>query len=174
LVISVVAESHVTGEESDETLYKMRCKAFVLEKAEKGPAAWHERGTGTLKLNRLPSGRVRVVMRVEGVHRLVLNSLLFPEMAVRRMNERGVSVACFTDDPKPVAATYLLRVARREDADELVAALEKHKNDAQAVAAAAAASPAKPAAETAPPAETAPAAAAEPTAPPAAKTESAE
>lgn len=117
-----MAEEHKTGEEEDEVLFRKKAKLFQLDKGE---GAWKERGAGSLHINRMKDQRLRIVMRVDGVHRLVLNSLLFPDMQVKRLNDRSLQIACFTEDVQPVV--YLLRVDRREDGTELLAALERYK-----------------------------------------------
>ncbi|KAK8847631.1 hypothetical protein IAR55_005490 [Kwoniella newhampshirensis] len=64
-----------TGEEDEETVYQTRAKLYVSDKE----AGWKERGVGILKLNvRRGDGLgARLVMRADGVFRLLLNSKLY-------------------------------------------------------------------------------------------------
>eukprot|EP00698_Gefionella_okellyi_P006344 TRINITY_DN15713_c0_g1_i1.p1 TRINITY_DN15713_c0_g1~~TRINITY_DN15713_c0_g1_i1.p1 ORF type:complete len:374 (+),score=86.98 TRINITY_DN15713_c0_g1_i1:87-1208(+) len=121
-----MSEEHTTGEEKEEHLYRKKARVYVLEKATgNAPAGWRERGTGTLHINRMEDKRrIRAVMRIDGVHRLVLNTVLFPDMALRRMDDRKIQMSCFQDG---LPVSVLLRVERREDGDELLAALTKYK-----------------------------------------------
>lgn len=84
-----------TGEEDEKTIFNARAKLYHFEKE------WKERGTGVLKVNiryeanstadaeaDLEAGaakaerRARVIMRADGVHRVILNSPVFKEMQV--------------------------------------------------------------------------------------------
>jgi Ran-binding protein 3 len=73
-----------TGEEAEETMFSCRAKLFHFEKE------WKERGVGTVKLNihyavkedpaEAPEQRARLIMRTDGVHRVVLNTPVFKGM----------------------------------------------------------------------------------------------
>ncbi|WWD21719.1 hypothetical protein CI109_106206 [Kwoniella shandongensis] len=64
-----------TGEEDEETVYQTRAKLYISDK----DAGWKERGVGILKLNvrRSDGLGARLVMRADGVFRLLLNSKLY-------------------------------------------------------------------------------------------------
>ncbi|WVR04829.1 hypothetical protein IAU60_001841 [Kwoniella sp. DSM 27419] len=66
-----------TGEEDEETVSQTRSKLYVSENG-----AWKERGVGLLKLNvrRKDRGGARLVMRADGVLRLMLNAKLHSSM----------------------------------------------------------------------------------------------
>lgn len=93
-----------TGEEEEDTIFNCRAKLFHFEEKQ-----WKERGVGSLKINvryepikTTPAGedkngddsrdieagieamerRARVLMRTDGVHRVILNSPVFKEMNV--------------------------------------------------------------------------------------------
>ena len=68
----------VTGEEDEKVLFKARTKLYRFVEKQ-----WKERGLGELKIlhNEL-TGRVRIVMRREQVHKVCANHALTPEMTV--------------------------------------------------------------------------------------------
>ena len=107
-----------TGEEEEETMFSCRAKLFHFEKE------WKERGVGTIKLNvhypikedpeEIPEQRARLIMRTDGVHRVVLNTPVFKGMRFgtpdgkeptgKTLNLTGV------ENGKP--ALFLLKVSR--------------------------------------------------------------
>jgi hypothetical protein len=74
-----------TGEEAEETVFSCRAKLYHFEGKE-----WKERGVGTFKINTAwaPSSeessdrKSRLIMRTDGVHRVVLNTPIFRGMKV--------------------------------------------------------------------------------------------
>lgn len=74
-----------TGEEAEETVFSCRAKLYHFEGKE-----WKERGVGTFKVNTAwaPSSeeslerKSRLIMRTDGVHRVVLNTPIFKGMKV--------------------------------------------------------------------------------------------
>lgn len=62
----------------------MSCKAslYYFDRSSAKPG-WRERGTGTLRLNTLPGGNSRLVMRQAGNFRLLLNAWLYPEIKLK-------------------------------------------------------------------------------------------
>ena len=74
-----------TGEETEETVFSCRAKLYHFEGKE-----WKERGVGTFKINTAwaPSSeesqdrKSRLIMRTDGVHRVVLNTPIFKGMKV--------------------------------------------------------------------------------------------
>ncbi|KAI9800840.1 MAG: hypothetical protein M1825_003623 [Sarcosagium campestre] len=136
-----------TGEEGEETVFAGRSKLYFFHKGEK---AWKERGTGTLKLNvPLPDyddedleagledrkeqrGRVpRLLMRAEGVYRVVLNVPIFREMQVGDADGRlpsGKTVLMTAmEDGSPV--TFQVRFGSHATAVELCNTVEDIKLD---------------------------------------------
>ncbi|RSH92418.1 hypothetical protein EHS25_008833 [Saitozyma podzolica] len=71
-------ETVPTGEEEEETVYATRVKLYIMQ----SDGGWRERGVGALKLNvrRSDGLGARLVMRAEGVLRLVLNVSLYVGM----------------------------------------------------------------------------------------------
>ncbi len=60
-------------------MYQTRAKLFMME----GEGAWKERGVGLLKLNRRrdDGSGARLVMRADGVLRVILNTALYVGMS---------------------------------------------------------------------------------------------
>lgn len=73
---NIQAIEHNTGEEDDMTLFQTRAKLYTQDES----FAYKERGTGLLKVNvrRRDGEGARIVMRAEGVLRLLLNMPLYP------------------------------------------------------------------------------------------------
>lgn len=72
----IVEVAHNTGEEDDLTIFQTRAKLYTQDET----FAYKERGTGLLKVNvrRSDGEGARIVMRAEGVLRLILNMSLYP------------------------------------------------------------------------------------------------
>ena len=74
-----------TGEESEETVFSCRAKLYHFE-----DKVWKERGAGIFKINTAwaPSSeesierKSRLIMRTDGVHKVVLNTPVFKGMKV--------------------------------------------------------------------------------------------
>lgn len=60
-------------------MYQTRAKLFMME----GEGAWKERGVGLLKLNRRrdDGSAARIVMRADGVLRVIMNTALYVGMS---------------------------------------------------------------------------------------------
>ena len=76
-----------TGEEGETRIFAVDpCKLYEMD-----GGAWKERGTGDLRLNRNSSDASRLVMRVKGSLRVVLNARLWPGMKATKMTEKSAS-----------------------------------------------------------------------------------
>ncbi|KAE8231624.1 hypothetical protein CF326_g3359 [Tilletia indica] len=126
--------SGTTGEEAERTIFSARGRLFEMEA---GSQNWKERGTGTIKCN-VPNeargglfgaGRgaaepgvgkarspPRLVMRTEGVLRLILNVILFPGMSVELAQEKFVRFIAFEDGN---LVHFAVRMAQPKVAEEL-------------------------------------------------------
>jgi len=126
----------VTGEEDETTLYSVRAKLYAMNEGK-----WQERGVGQLKLNQTRDGKCRLLMRDQGGKHLRLNATVFPEMKVDKSGDKSVQFVAIgnggSDAPASTGAgsapakaftTYAARVARKEEAEELIAAIQKHKS----------------------------------------------
>lgn len=73
-----------TGEEGEDTVFSARAKLFAFtSEEENGKKDWHERGAGILKVNVSTVGettKVRLLMRADGSHRVVLNSPIHKDL----------------------------------------------------------------------------------------------
>jgi len=100
----------VTGEEQEETLYTARAKLYVLDATTN---IWKERSVGNVRLNQEIHGtKVRIVMRSEAVHNLLLNVPLFPEMHITLAQDKFIRFAAVetasneeTKEPKKQTST---------------------------------------------------------------------
>ena len=96
-------------------------------------------GIGNLKIN-VPnsdasdkSGRPRVIMRRQKTFQLCLNSYLFANMVCDRAGPKdirftGTKMGEDASDDKGALATFLVRVKEEDAAQELIEAINKHKN----------------------------------------------
>jgi len=120
----------ITGEEEEVVVYSVRAKLFTSNK-EVENGAWKERGVGLFKINignadpnvtgNTSTNKARLVMRAEGAKRLMLNVGLFSSMSVDRAADKQVK---FIASEKPgTFTTFLVRVARKDQCDELLEAL---------------------------------------------------
>eukprot|EP01112_Ceratiomyxa_fruticulosa_P013051 TRINITY_DN364_c0_g1_i2.p1 TRINITY_DN364_c0_g1~~TRINITY_DN364_c0_g1_i2.p1 ORF type:complete len:435 (+),score=158.62 TRINITY_DN364_c0_g1_i2:135-1307(+) len=120
----------ITGEEDEVVVYSVRAKLFTSNK-EVENGAWKERGVGLFKINlgnadsnvtgELNSNKARLVMRAEGAKRLMLNVGLFPAMSVDRAADKQIKF--IASEKAGTFTTFLVRVARKDQADELLEAL---------------------------------------------------
>eukprot|EP00026_Physarum_polycephalum_P007437 Phypoly_transcript_07497.p1 GENE.Phypoly_transcript_07497~~Phypoly_transcript_07497.p1 ORF type:complete len:467 (+),score=152.01 Phypoly_transcript_07497:61-1401(+) len=136
----------VTGEEDETTIFSIRAKLYAMAEGK-----WQERGVGQLKLNKAQDGKCRLLMRDQGGKHLRLNAALFPEMKVDKTGDKSVQfVAIGTGGsdapaggapPKPFT-TFAARVGRKEEADEIFDAIQKHKKEGPAASSTPTTSPA--------------------------------
>ncbi|KAM3962978.1 ran-binding protein 3 [Aphomia sociella] len=86
-----------TGEEGEINVLQISCRLFAWE-----TGSWRERGRGVLRLNDPASGAVagagagagaaRLVARVSGSLRVVLNTKLWPDMVVERAGTKSLRI----------------------------------------------------------------------------------
>jgi hypothetical protein len=80
----------------------------------------------------LPSPLILEVMRVEAALRLILNAKIFPQMVSERAGDKMVRITVVggvpEDDPenKGKLNSYMIRVSRKDEADELLEQIQKH------------------------------------------------
>lgn len=104
-----------TGEENEETKFSARAKLFEFDSAEK---EWKERGIGTVKVNEdQVTGAARLLMRSEGVFRVLLNMALFRGLRYYAAQDRGVRIVTMVDG-RP--SQFLVRLRSPEDANALL------------------------------------------------------
>ena len=101
------ATNLVTGEEEEETIHSGRCKLFVWTKD-----TWVERGRGNVRLNESTvTSKARLVMRAEGVLRVILNVHVLPGMPCKLRDDKYIEfVAC---EKPPELTKFLLKVLQQ-------------------------------------------------------------
>ncbi|TXT04968.1 hypothetical protein VHUM_03788 [Vanrija humicola] len=107
------------GEEEEETVYQTRVKLFTMEES-----AWKERGTGAIRLNkrRADGGGARLVMRTDGVLRVILNASLYVGMTVVE-DGKHLRTTVFEGTERRFIT---IRTANPKVAAELSAAIQEH------------------------------------------------
>lgn len=104
-----------TGEENEETKFSARAKLFEFDVSVK---EWRERGVGTIKVNEdQVTGAARMLMRSEGVLRVLLNTPLSRGLQYYSVQDRGVRIIIAVEG-KP--CQYLVRLRTPEDANALL------------------------------------------------------
>lgn len=105
----------------EDSLYSKRCKVFVKVEKE-----FKDRGVGTLYVKSVEDGeKTQVIVRADtSLGNLLLNMLLTKETPTSRTGKNNVMVGTVVDGK---ATSVLIRVKTGEDADELLATLEKNK-----------------------------------------------
>lgn len=101
-----------------------RCKVFV-----KKDATYAERGVGTLFIKKVSEGKHQLLVRAETViGTVLLNVLLTESVPTQRMGKNNVMLVCIpTPGDKPPPTTVLLRVKTADEADQLLATIQKYK-----------------------------------------------
>jgi len=120
----------VTGEEEEETLFKMRAKLFRFDKTS---SEWKERGTGDLKLlKHKQTKRIRVLMRRDKTLKICANHYVTSDMklAPNVGSDRSwvYNVHADISDGEPMAETLAVRFANSDNAS----IFKKEFEDAQA------------------------------------------
>ncbi|XP_039749025.1 ran-binding protein 3 isoform X2 [Pararge aegeria] len=80
----------MTGEEDEINVLQISCRLFAWESG-----SWRERGRGVLRLNdgtAGSAGAARLVARVSGSLRVVLNTKLWPDMVVERAGNKSLRI----------------------------------------------------------------------------------
>ncbi|SPO28374.1 related to YRB2 - Ran-GTPase-binding protein involved in nuclear protein export [Ustilago trichophora] len=116
-----------TGEEDEESIHSIRAKLYTMAQDQ----SWKERGTGTLRVNVAKKSSdkrpARLVMRADGVLRVILNVSLFKGMKCE-LEEKFVRIVAF-EDAKPVH--YAIKLSNPNNAATLMDVLEDFVLNAQ-------------------------------------------
>ncbi|MCO5573470.1 hypothetical protein L7F22_027241 [Adiantum nelumboides] len=112
-----------TGEEDEFAVASVRAKLFTMAEDQ----SWKERGTGTVRCN-VPKveggmGGARLVMRSEGVLRLILNIKLFKGIKVNLEQDKFLRIVAF-EDGKP--AHFALRIGNATAASQFYYTIRDH------------------------------------------------
>jgi len=110
-----------TGEENERTDFSIRGKLFVYDVDKKD---WRERGVGIMKINvSVENKSCRLVMRSDGILRLILNAKLFDGITVELASDKAVRFIVIEGDKKP--STYLLRTRTKDEAKNFINAIKE-------------------------------------------------
>ncbi|KAF6767654.1 Ran binding domain protein [Kalmanozyma brasiliensis GHG001] len=119
-LIEVVEAETKTGEEDEESIHSIRAKLYTMAEDQ----SWKERGTGTLRVN-IPKKSsdkrlARLVMRADGILRVILNVPLFQGMKCE-LHEKFVRIVAL-EDTKPVH--YAIKLSNPNNAAALMDVLD--------------------------------------------------
>merc|ERR1740121_532056 len=113
----------VTGEEDEQVVFRAEGKLWKLVRSAQPPGAdapaaaaepeggqgknwrWQERGCGVVHINRHgTTGAGRLVMRMRGVLKLLLNTPVFPTTKYEKVGQKSVKFVGVDADAKPAKA----------------------------------------------------------------------
>ncbi|CAG9535698.1 unnamed protein product [Cercopithifilaria johnstoni] len=113
----------LTGEEGEINIYRAMCKLHSFDNSTK---SWMERGLSCLRINERgeePPYTYRIVGRVMGNQRVVLNSQIFPDMVVEKLSMRRVKFSATAPDSE--VPTLFLATASEFVAAQLYGTLSR-------------------------------------------------
>ncbi|CDW55802.1 Ran BP1 domain containing protein [Trichuris trichiura] len=126
----------ITGEEDESNLIQISCKLYVFDRNN---GTWLDKGYSTLRINEKIDGEeksTRIVIRLQGVPRLIVNSKLWPEMIVRPIGSRKLQFPATNAEP-PFEILTCLILGKPADIEEvfrvLQNALESLKNSGTSI-----------------------------------------
>lgn len=117
----------VTGEEEECNVLQINCKLFLYDKVK----TWIELGRGQLRLNDINNSQSRIVIRVSGSLRVILNTKIWAEMVVQKASDNSIRL---TAKESGQAKVYLVKTSSKET-DQLYKALEWRVNNQKKIAA---------------------------------------
>lgn len=131
--VDLEAKEVKTGEEDEESVFTATCKIFELDLANI-KLGWKERGLGPLHLNqsKLDPKKVRIVMRSQGLLRVVLNYKITPETELIKGLEASMSPGKFLRvnvAQEGKVAQYLIKFANEEVRNELTDRVDELKKE---------------------------------------------
>lgn len=109
----------------EDSLYSKRCKVFV-----KTGADYSDRGVCTVFLKKVED-KLQMIARADtNLGNILLNIVISEGLPVSRMGKNNVMIVCVpTPDCKPTPVPVLIRVKTGDEADNLLAIIEKHKRE---------------------------------------------
>lgn len=108
----------------DESIYSKRCKVFVKDES----AAFKDRGTGTLYMKKVADDKVQLIVRADtNLGNILLNIIISKGIPAKRTKNNLILVCIPTPDADPKPRQVLVRVAKEDDAIELLEEYEKHQ-----------------------------------------------
>lgn len=129
-IIPLPAEVKVTtGEEDEIPIFSSRAKLFRFVAKQ-----WKERGLGEMKLLRHKvTGKVRVLMRREQIHKICANHIITPEMEIKPMKNETKAyfwVANDFADENVVLEKFCIRFKTADIAQQFYETFEKARQEA--------------------------------------------
>ncbi|XP_041973959.1 E3 SUMO-protein ligase RanBP2-like [Aricia agestis] len=129
-IIPLPAEVKVTtGEEDEEVIFKARAKLFRFTDKQ-----WKERGIGEMKLLKHKiTGKVRVLMRREQIHKICANHVILHEMEIKPMkNETKAYFWCANDfaEETVILEKFCIRFKTADIAKDFYETFEKARQAA--------------------------------------------
>ncbi|KAJ1940754.1 hypothetical protein FBU59_003713 [Linderina macrospora] len=110
-----------THEENETCVFSTKAKLFQFKDGD-----WKSRGKGHFKVNQHKiDEKCRLVMRTDITFQVMLNSMLFHGMAVRRRDEKSVFFVCI-DHQSNKLASYILALDNEDLAQEAYSAIRNH------------------------------------------------
>lgn len=87
----------MTGEENDVNVFQLNsCKLYMYDNAKSN---WVEKGRGQLRVNDMDGGQSsRVVMRNNGNLKVILNTKIWADMKIEKVNDKSVRITAFEED----------------------------------------------------------------------------
>lgn len=128
-IVPLPAEVKVTtGEEDESTIFSSRAKLFRFVEKQ-----WKERGLGEMKLLKHKiTGKVRVLMRREQVHKICANHIITAEMEIKQMKNETKAyfwVANDFADETVVLEKFCIRFKTADTAQEFYNVFEKARQE---------------------------------------------
>ncbi|KAJ3257804.1 hypothetical protein HK103_004272 [Boothiomyces macroporosus] len=113
-----------TSEDSKNQVYSTRGKLFCWQDEE-----YKERGLGTFKILKMDEGGHQIVMRTDGVHRVILNVRVHKAMPINLRNDKYLEF--LASEKQGELTKFLLKLKNNDVAtkleDELIAVIPKAK-----------------------------------------------
>lgn len=109
----------------ENSVFDKKCKVFV-----KKDGNFVDKGVGTLYIKKVEeSGKHQLLVRANtNLGNVLVNLILASAIPTQRMGKNNVMMVCIpTPDAKPPPTPILIRVKTSEEADELLATLDKYK-----------------------------------------------
>lgn len=109
----------------EDSLYSKRCKVFV-----KTGSDYSDRGVGTVFLKKVEDKLQMIVRADTNLGNILLNIIISEGLPCSRMGKNNVMIVCVpTPESKPPPVPVLVRVKTGEEADDLLATIEKYKKE---------------------------------------------
>lgn len=129
-IIPLPAEVTVTtGEEDEAVIFSSRAKLFRFVEKQ-----WKERGIGDMKLLKHKiTGKVRVLMRREQVHKICANHIILPEMEIKPMKSESKAYFWVANDfaeETVILEKFCIRFKTADIAKEFYNSFEKARIEA--------------------------------------------